>query len=268
LDLVVHEMSHGTVNPLIDGAGLDAVAEKLFASVRTQMQAQHYATPRIMLYESVVRAIVVAWIRDSRGDAAAAREISDQQRLGFAWIADLEHVVTPKLDLEKVKAFFTQLTPTFQGPIDAVYASGAFSIVYSPATEAYARSIADTIFHGHASLSPASTTPQGNLVAYGSPTTNPIVARIAERAGWKLDASGLQLGSKHFTGTIVMIAAWPREDDPAKAVIVYTAASDADVIGLNELRAGPTDYIVAEKTAGGYTVLDRGNFSHAPWQLP
>ncbi|MFT3694474.1 MAG: DUF4932 domain-containing protein [Kofleriaceae bacterium] len=279
VDLIVHEINHGFVNDQIDAraAEIDPPAATIFALVQPKMDAQHYSTPRIMIYESVVRAIVVAWVRETRGDDAAAAEIRDQVRLGFLWTADLEGVVGKHFDPAAVTTFFTQLakkyatglprTP-YQGPIDGVFGDPPFTITYAPALESYARSVASQIFHDRAHFGEE---PHVGMVAYGSPATNPIVTRVQQRSRFQLDASGLLFGSKRWPGRIVMIMTWPREDDPSKGIVVYTAANDADLDGVNTIHAGSTDYVIAEKTDTGFRVIESGNFPRArdgAWEQP
>lgn len=272
VDLIVHETSHGLVNDQIDAraAEIDPPATTIFALVRDKMEAQHYATPRIMVYEAVVRAIVVAWVRETRGDDAAAVALRDQVRLGFIWTADLEDVVGKRFDPASVAAFFTRLArryanglpPTpFQGPIDGVFTAPPFAITYAPALEGYVRSVAMQVFHDRVAWGEQ---PNMGLVAYGSPQTNPVVSRVMQRARAHLDGGGLVLGTRRWAGAhVALIMTWPREDDPSKGIVIYTAANDADIDQINAIHAGSTDYTVAEKTEGGWKVLDQANFPRA-----
>jgi len=70
---------------------------------------------------------------------------------------------------------------------------------------------------------------------------------------------------------LLLIATWPRGDDPTHGVVVYTAADDADVTDANAMRAGPTDWVVGQKTTTGFKILETGDFRHAAdgsWGLP
>jgi hypothetical protein len=290
-DLIVHEMAHSFVNPAIDrhAAELDAAATSLFALVEPAMADQHYTTPRIMIYESVVRAVTSLYVRTTRGDRAAADAIRGEARRGFVWTAELEAVIAkPKThDLEAlmpaIVSFFVDLAKkyehglpplAFQGPVDAVY-QHPITIVTSPAMHDYAVAINDKLFAGKwpvTSTGSFEQFPHVGLVAYGSAATNPIVDAITKRAGWKVAGDGITLGTKHWSGEhLLLIATWPRGDDPSQGVVIYTAADDADVNDANALRAGPTDWVVGQKTATGFTVLARGDFPHAAdgaWQMP
>jgi hypothetical protein len=276
-DLIVHEMAHSFINPVIDrhAAELDAAATTLFAQVTAPMNAQHYTTPRIMLYESVVRAVTTLYVRTHRGDRAAADATLHEVRRGFEWTAGLEAVIARQKthDLEAmmpaITKFFVELAkkplpPTvFLGPIDSVY-QHPIAIVTSPALHDYAVAIDDKLFAGKwpvASAPSLDGLPHVGIVAYGSVATNPIVDAVVKRAGWRVTDAGITLGTKHWTGDhLLLIAAWPRGDDPEHGVVVYTAADDADVNDANNVWAGATDWVVARKTSTGFTVLESGDF--------
>ncbi|HEX7703405.1 MAG TPA: DUF4932 domain-containing protein, partial [Kofleriaceae bacterium] len=203
-DLIVHEMTHSFVNPAIDrhAAELDAAATSLFALVEPVMAAQHYTTPRIMIYESVVRAVTSLYVRNHRGDRAAADAIRGEVRRGFVWTAELEAVIAKqkthdlealmpaivKFFVDTAKKYEHGLPPlAFLGPVDAVY-QHPIAIVTSPAMHDYAFAINDKLFAGKwpvTSTGSFEQFPHVGLVAYGSASTNPIVDAITKRAGWK-----------------------------------------------------------------------------------
>ncbi len=50
------------------------------------------------------------------------------------------------------------------------------------------------------------------------------------------------------------------EDDPLHGIVVYTAASDVDVMDANTLRAGSSDWAIGEKTATGIRAVATGDY--------
>jgi len=90
LPFVVHELGHSYINSIVDAAlgELGPLAAPAIARAADAMRRQAYVTDAIVLEESVVRAVVVLWLRD-RDDAAAEAELATQERLGFAWIRRL-----------------------------------------------------------------------------------------------------------------------------------------------------------------------------------
>lgn len=87
VEFLAHELAHSWVNPIFGAAAarLRPVATPVFRRVAGAMRGQAYPTPRIMVDESVVRALTVLFLRDRVGADAARRSLADQQRLGFAW---------------------------------------------------------------------------------------------------------------------------------------------------------------------------------------
>ena len=76
-DVLVHEFVHSYANPLIDAHSreLSTAAARIFVPVAPAMRAQAYGDPRIVVYESLVRACVARYLLAHGGEAAARREI-------------------------------------------------------------------------------------------------------------------------------------------------------------------------------------------------
>jgi len=94
IELLVHEMAHSYVNPVLAAhhAELEAGGSHAFAKVGDAMKKQAYTTWEIFLNESVVRAVVVLYTRERRGAAAADAAIAREEANAFMWtrsIADL-----------------------------------------------------------------------------------------------------------------------------------------------------------------------------------
>lgn len=89
--LLVHEMAHSYVNPLIEGhrAAFEAAGTKLFALVAASMKRQAYDSWKIFVDESIVRALVVLYTLDRHGKAAANQEAQLQIQNDFRWTPDL-----------------------------------------------------------------------------------------------------------------------------------------------------------------------------------
>ena len=270
-DLIVHEMTHAFVNSVVaKHAEFDAPAAQLFALVEPQMRAQAYTTARIMIDEAIVRAVTVHYVRTSRGDAAADAAIRGEVRRGFVWTKDLEAVIAKggardfDARVPELVAFFTATAShpppiSFVGPIDAVYRE-PFAIVASPATLNQAREVAATIFHGVPAV--GDTAPaRGGLVAYGSPGTNPVIAAALDGMKITISDEAIGIGAQLFTApNLGLIAATHRAEDATRGLVIYAAATDAGVAGINELRAGATDWVVGQLVAGHWKVVATGDF--------
>lgn len=94
LALLVHEFHHTYLNPWMDAnfTALSGPATRLYAVVEPRMTELAYGDPRIMLYETMVRANTLSYLR-AHGEAAVLRSaIAEDRDKGFAWtpaLADL-----------------------------------------------------------------------------------------------------------------------------------------------------------------------------------
>jgi len=295
LELLVHEMTHSFVNPVLM-RHLDQLvpaADPLFAQVRAAMARQAYPETRIMVYESCVRAVTALYVRDRKGQAAADAAIADEVTRGFLWTPELVELMakyrgdrTRYRDFEALVpdlvAFFTAQSKRFAGGVpflgtvnDVFEHDYVIATSPDPAVASYAKQLADKFGKP---LVPATAHvvvehPHASVVAYGTPDSNPVIADVAHRAGWTIRDGEIALGSQKFTGgNLVLIACWPRDDDPERAIAVYAAAHEADVVGINSLRHGGTSWLVGRRRADGtFEQVAAGNFGrdlHGKWQLP
>jgi Domain of unknown function (DUF4932) len=289
--LLVHEMAHSYINPLFatHAAQLEAAGTSIYPLFALTMRAQHYGDWQTMLNEAAVRALVVLYMRQVKGDVAGAAAALEELRAGFVWTNELTEVFrkyqrdgAPDAEaaLPKVVALFDALaeqyagvppkTP-FLGPFDAVLRGDfVLALPKGPAGD-YARTLPP--FANRPVVDDKATVPPGtSIVAYGSPASNAMIADIAVTAGWKITPDGIELGAKKFAGThLVLIATWFRRDDPTRGIAVYTAADDADLVGVNHgVKHGPKDWLVARKAGPGWEVVETGDwpFENNAWVPP
>lgn len=298
--LLVHELAHSYVNPVFaqHHAALAASGTALYGLVAPRMRSENYASWQTMLDESGVRALTVLYVRDRRGDVAGAAAARAEQRVGFVWINELVDVFRKHardragagLDaaMPQVIAFFDGLaaqyggalprTP-FIGPINAAIAADVAVVGPSARGDATLARYAQAV---HAKVFPASpyraaddgtlaALPGRNVIAYGSPATNPVVAAVAEWASWKIAPDRIELGKRVFPGKdLVLIACWFRRDDPTKAVIVYTSANDRDVVQANSLHHGPTDWVIGRRAGARFEIVAKGDWTvvNGAWVPP
>nr|MBA3819523.1 DUF4932 domain-containing protein [Deltaproteobacteria bacterium] len=296
--LLVHEMAHSYINPIFERhrAAFERSGAALYGLVADRMRAQAYANWMTMINESGVRAVTVLYLRDRKGAEAGAAAARSELRQGFVWISELTEVLRTYqrdraryADLDayvpQIVAFFDALVAQyagalpkqpFLGPVNAGF-HGALTVVLptEPTLAAYARGIHGKLF-AKAPIVAASAktlleTPEHHLIAYGSPTTNGVIASVAEWARWQLTEDGIELGTKQFPGKdLVLIACWFRRDDPTRGVVVYAGADPKDLVGVNGLRHGGDDWLVARRTERGYEIVARGNWqrSNGAWVPP
>lgn len=289
--LLVHEMAHSYVNPVVDRHAVElAPSEKLlFAMVAQPMASQAYKSWDVIIKESLVRATTILFIRDHDGEAAAQRETYQQMDNGFYWMPELVALLAKEhahgLDaampaVEKVLETWAAAHPKgppaipFAGPINAAFSriergmKATLVVPHGqPALAKFAGAVRTKLMPQVAQVeATASTWKQLDgqaIVAYGSRASNPVVAHILDENGWSAGAYGVKVAGQNFLGPhMVLIACHARTEDPQLPVVVYAAADDADLVGVNGgVFHGPTDWVVARRTAPGkYTVLAQGNF--------
>jgi hypothetical protein len=104
------------------------------------------------------------------------------------------------------------------------------------------------------------------VIAYGTLAGNAWLAKNAGLLPVKMEPDGLTTGKK-FTGQhLRFIAAWPNPQNPAGAVIIYTAQQAGDIVNINSVFHGPTDFVVAD----GTNILQAADFDKAGgvWTFP
>jgi hypothetical protein len=94
LPTIIHEFCHSHSNEFVDrhASELQAAGEKLFAPVASAMMSQAYDA-KALLYESMVRACVVRYVRRYGGPEAAQKEIDEQHHCSFLWVGELSDLL-------------------------------------------------------------------------------------------------------------------------------------------------------------------------------
>jgi hypothetical protein len=121
LATVAHEFCHSYANPIINRheAELKAAGETLFPAVAPAMRRQAYGTWKTMLYESLVRASALRYVRRYDGAAAARAAPQQEKERGFPWIEDLSNLLgeyeTHRDQYPTLEAFSPRLVAFFDG---------------------------------------------------------------------------------------------------------------------------------------------------------
>lgn len=290
--LLVHEVAHSYVNPAVE-RGLEPfsrAAPAAFELVAEDMRAQAYGDWRTLCCESGVRAATALYMLDRHGPQARDRSIHHEEARSFYWTGD----VVRRWDAARREQAFEeflplladalrdwaalppeQRLPPFRGTLNSaltllMQSEDALFLLPedSEALAAYARQMHER-FHAASKvrlasageLSPEEAAGRAQVV-YGSPHSNVHVRRWLQALQARLDADGITLGRRRFQGAhLVLIACCPLAPGSRAAAVVYTAASDQDLVGVNGVFHGPTDWVVARATAPGqYTVVESGDF--------
>lgn len=91
LPTIVHEFSHPFASPFVKAhlGELLPAAEKLYAAVREQLQAQAYGSAEAVLHESLVRACSVRYLAEREGAEAGRAWADHEASRGFYWVGQL-----------------------------------------------------------------------------------------------------------------------------------------------------------------------------------
>ncbi|MGE0869448.1 MAG: DUF4932 domain-containing protein [Kofleriaceae bacterium] len=286
IKLLVHELAHSYVNSLFDrhSQELEPSLSAIYALVAPHMKRQGYGAWDAMAYESGVRAITLLYLRDRKGAEIAASAQHGEQRRWFLWageLADLFDRYRRSRDRYRdLDAYFPEVVRFFDGvakryanglprvpfpgpiaevdPTDAAVVGPEGNSEGTEALRAYVDTLRTDVFRG-AATAPASGKP---LILFGSPSTNPIVARMVSDAGWKITAAGIAVAGRRFDGAdLALIVCRPDPDDPHRGVLIYTAARDEQIVGIHGARHRATDWVVVRRNATGeLEKVGSGNF--------
>jgi len=129
IETVIHEFCHSYVNPLVDKyeADLKKNGEKLFQSASQAMIDQHYGDWKTMMYETILRACVVRYVKTYYNEETAQKLIDDDKSRNFTLSGPLSILLEeyenqrkdfPTLDsfFPKIIAFFTKNSTMIPGP--------------------------------------------------------------------------------------------------------------------------------------------------------
>ncbi len=107
---------------------------------------------------------------------------------------------------------------------------------------------------------------QSSVGAYGTPQGNLWLAQYMAALPVVIEANSITMGCVYEGSDLRFISAWPHPQNPNMGLLIYTAQRAEDVIGINALFHGPTDYVVAR----GETVVHSAYYvkKKGQWTLP
>ena len=289
--LVWHEFGHSFVNPL----ATEHITEiekysSLFKPLADRMKKQAYGTWKICVNEHIVRAVHVRLTRRKVGKAAAESMLQREKARGFAYVPALcERLEEYEANRDKYptfKSFYPRLINVFKTlsekdlgddfyrpalpNINSALSNSEGGLIVVPTNEssaevqrrihAYARAIRDRFFKNRQIITDNEALERdlsSNLViAYGTHSGNRWLARHIDELPVRIEADQI-VADKAYEGTnLRFITAWPNPDNPERPVVIYTAQRAKDIVKINAVFHGPTNYVVAR----GQQVLHAGNY--------
>jgi hypothetical protein len=107
---------------------------------------------------------------------------------------------------------------------------------------------------------------QSSVSVYGTPQGNLWLARYIAALPVVIEPNHITADRVYEGSDLRFISAWPHPQNPSLGMVIYSAQRAEDVIGINRVFHGPTDYVVAR----GQTVIHSANYvkKKGRWTLP
>ena len=150
----------------------------------------------------------------------------------------------------------------FAGNLNAVSADREAVVLIVPTHEAdkdvqeriheYVQQIRDMFFKGAPILTDEEALKRdlsfNALVVYGTPTGNHWLAQLWDELPLRIEPDKIVARQVHTGTDLRCITAWPNPQNPQRGVAIYTAQRAEDIVGINGVFHGPTDYVIARET--------------------
>jgi hypothetical protein len=146
---VVHEFCHSYANSIVDRheADFKPAGQRIYPHVESAMKRQGYGNWKTIMYESLVRACTVRYVRQCSGPLAAWWAIQQEEKRHFAWMGELAGLLGeyeaerdryPTLDAfaPRIVAFFNDYAETYAEKQAALEAKRPKVVSMTPANGA------------------------------------------------------------------------------------------------------------------------------------
>jgi hypothetical protein len=290
---VVHEFCHSYVNPLTEKykTDIDKYA-KLFDPISSQMRAQAYPAWNTCVIEHIVRALTTRYSYLKVGEEAGDKSLQNEKRRSFFYVPALcERLQYYENNRDKYKTFaqfYPELIKVFEdlskqdlgkdfyfipyeGTINAVGQDKNSVILIIPTNEGdleiqkkihdFVRQYQQRFFPQSPIITDAEANKrdlsQNALILFGTMNGNLWLKENATKFPFKIEKSRI-VADKDYEGTdLRLISAWPNPQNSKRGILIYTAQQAKDVIKINSVFHGPTDYVIARNT----NILKAANYN-------
>jgi len=163
----------------------------------------------------------------------------------------------------------------FQGPINAAGAASLSTVLIVPTNEAdkaaeqqihdYVRAVQKFIMekspdHEAKIVADADALQmdlsQSCVYVYGTPQGNLWLAKHIAALPVAIEPNSITTDRVYEGSDLRFISTWPHPQNPRLGVVIYTAQRGEDILGINKVFHGPTDYLVAQ----GQTIVHAANY--------
>lgn len=291
--LVWHEFSHSFVNPLTE-QHLNEVNEYrgLYKPIAKKMKDMAYGSWDICVNEHIVRAVTTRLAYLNEGRAEGDDALRNEKAQGFAYIEalcekleDFENnrdmystfedfypeliQVFKELSKRKLGADFYDIP--FNGPINAAMTDKekVVIIVSTHETEEaankeiqkYAKIIRDQFFPGNKIYTDEEALmedlSENAVFAYGTIEGNSWLSKYSSEFPFTVESDKIIAGTVYEGNNFKLISALPNPQNKNNALVLYTAQNPWDIVNINNVFHGPTDYTIIK---GAEEIIADGNY--------
>lgn len=290
--LVWHEFSHSFVNPTTEKYKTEINKySDLYTNIRKQMESQAYPNWEICVNEHIVRAITTRLTYIHNGQAAGNQAMQSEKARGFYYIESLcdslviyeeNRDTYPTFESyypELIKVFKDlseqDFTLKFEGPINTAFYYNNLDVVFIiPTNEEdatnqeniknYIESIKNQFFPDAEIIEDVYALDKdlGDkiIIAYGTMEGNKWLQNYKDTFPFQINKNKILADKEYNEENLVFISALPNPQNSNNPLVVYTAKESIDIIDINSIFHGNTDYIIGkdgqEISSGFYNKTD------------
>jgi hypothetical protein len=283
-DITWHEFGHSFVNPLVDSNATQIMQySALLKPIYSTMKQQAYGDWKTCATEHILRAVNARMTYRKNGQEAGDRVIQYNRSNAFAYIEalckKLEEYEKQRDKYPTLKRFFPELIGVFKqlsesnldpdfyktpffGTISAVVTDKKAVVLIVPSNESD-KAVQDSLcrqvqgihdrFYKESPLlvdTVALTTDlsTNSIVVYGTAKGNLWLAQLMPRLPVSIEPDRIVADGVYLGANLRLIMVWPNPQNQSKGVVIYTAQQAKDIIGINGVFHGPTDYVIARNS--------------------
>jgi hypothetical protein len=292
---VWHEFGHSFVNPLTEQyAEKVSSLNKLFDPIKNWMSRQAYGNWEYCVNEHIIRAIHVRLMELHIGSQQSKALMDNDIKNRFIYLEPFleklkefetqrdKNSITfsefyPELlsvldSLQKIE-YWKQIETKFSGPINSVSMEEKISVVYPTQdtdiealkiAQDYAVMVFNRFFEPRGGILLADTTAlktdlsEYGIVAYGTIESNLFLKHHASTFPFKIENQMIYADKEYTDKEIKFISCIPNPYNPQKGMSIYTALSNREIQGINNVFHGGEDYILFLNRE---TVINKGFYN-------
>ncbi len=293
--LVWHEFSHSFVNPITEKYSYEVnLYSGLFKPIEEVMRQNTYSSWETCVNEHLIRAVTARLAAREISKKAYRKAIINEKSKGFFYIEPLceilEKYENNREKYRNFEEFYPEVISLFKnlsakepgadfyvnnfyeiGTINGVFDSAGETVVLIVPTNEkdkkaqsgiveFAGEYKDMFCKNALILSDEEALKKdianNSIIVFGTPEGNLWFAKNLKNMPVKFSERSIVLKDKYEGDKLRFITAWPNPANPKRGVVIYTALKAENVININSIMHGPTDYVVAD----GEKVLANGNY--------